>query len=95
MQRFDLSMPLFGGMPAFPGDPPFGTRRVHAIDRGDPYNLSALECGSHVGTHVDPPVHFLPNGASGGAPGAYVLECLPLRLRDGDGGPARALLTSP
>jgi arylformamidase len=29
------------------------------------------------------------------APGAYHLDCLPLRIRDGDGGPARAVLRSP
>ncbi len=202
-------MPLFVGMPVFPGDPPFGTQRTHSIDRGDPYNLSTLTFGSHAGTHVDPPVHFVTEGAtidridlgilrgpcrvmaiprSAGSvgprelsgvpsgierlllrtansnrwqrrveffpdyvalapegadlliergirlvgidslsierdatgkfpvphrplgsgsrilealllaevpPGPYVLECLPLRLRDGDGGPARAALASP
>jgi len=62
MRRIDISMPLFPGMPAFPGDPLFATERSHALDRGDPYNLSALRLGSHTGTHVDPPVHFLPGG---------------------------------
>jgi len=62
MQRIDISMPLFAGMPAFPGDPPFQSDRVHSLARGDPYNLSALTLGSHVGTHVDPPIHFLPEG---------------------------------
>ena len=28
-------------------------------------------------------------------PGAYSLECLPLRLHEGDGGPARAVLVAP
>ncbi len=60
---FDISIPLFPGMPAFPGDPPFESEPTHAIARGAPYNLSALRFGSHVGTHVDPPLHFLPGGA--------------------------------
>ncbi|MCI4365764.1 MAG: cyclase family protein [Thermoplasmata archaeon] len=29
------------------------------------------------------------------APGPYNLECLPLKIRDGDGGPARAVLRTP
>ncbi len=51
-------------MPAFPGDPPFESEPAHAIARGAPYNLSTLRFGSHVGTHVDPPLHFLPGGAA-------------------------------
>lgn len=57
----DISMPLRSGMPTFPGDPPVRVDRVRAIARGDPYNLSALSMGSHTGTHVDPPRHFLPD----------------------------------
>jgi arylformamidase len=64
MRKFDISLPLFEGMPAFPGDPAFASERVHSIDRGDPYNLSGLRLGTHVGTHVDPPIHFVPNGAT-------------------------------
>ncbi len=57
-------MPLYDGMPAFPGDPPFSSAPAHSLSRGDAYNLSSLRFGSHVGTHVDPPVHFLPGGAT-------------------------------
>jgi arylformamidase len=32
---------------------------------------------------------------SGVPPGAYELLCLPLRLRDGDGAPARVVLRAP
>ncbi|MGA8663453.1 MAG: cyclase family protein [Thermoplasmata archaeon] len=32
---------------------------------------------------------------AGVAPGKFVLECLPLRLEGGDGGPARAILIAP
>jgi arylformamidase len=64
MPQIDVSMPLFVGMPAFPGDPPFGTETVRAVPRGDAYNLSRLTLGSHAGTHVDPPSHFVPGGAS-------------------------------
>jgi arylformamidase len=57
-------MPLYTGMPAFPGDPPFSSRPVRSVAQGDPYNLSALSLGSHVGTHVDPPCHFVQGGAT-------------------------------
>jgi len=57
-------MPLFVGMPAFPGDPEFGSAPVKSLTRGDPYSVSSLHLGSHCGTHVDPPVHFIPGGAS-------------------------------
>ncbi len=63
MRRVDVSMPLFTGMPAFPGDPAFSVQAAKSVDRGDPYSVSALSFGSHAGTHVDPPSHFLPGGA--------------------------------
>lgn len=63
-RRFDISMPLYEGMPVFPGDRPFATRPISAVDRGDPYSLSELTFGSHAGTHVDPPAHFVPGGAT-------------------------------
>lgn len=56
-------MPVFAGMPSFPGDPAFRADPVRRIDRGDPYNLSVLSLGSHTGTHVDPPRHFVADGA--------------------------------
>jgi arylformamidase len=65
----DVSMPLSDGMPAFPGDPAFESERVRAIARGDPYNLTRLALGSHAGTHVDPPLHFVD-----GAPGTDLLD---------------------
>jgi len=64
MRRIDISMPLTPGMPQFPGDPPFTSEPTHAIARGDHYNVSRLSFGSHAGTHVDPPIHFLPGGAT-------------------------------
>jgi len=64
MTPIDVSLPLFVGMPAFPDDPPFATEPVRRLARGDAYNLSRLSFGSHAGTHVDPPRHFLPDGAS-------------------------------
>lgn len=59
MVLFDVTVPLREGMFLFPGDPDFTLRPFQQIDQGDPYNLSLLSLGSHVGTHVDPPRHYL------------------------------------
>lgn len=64
MTTIDVSMPLFPGMPAFPGDPLFASRPAQSIARGDAYNVSQLSLSTHAGTHVDPPRHFLPEGAT-------------------------------
>lgn len=63
-RRLDVSMPLFAGMPVFPGDLPFSDRPLKRIEHGDPYSLSALAFGTHAGTHVDPPCHFVAGGAT-------------------------------
>jgi arylformamidase len=63
MRRIDISMPLFPGMAGFPGDPTFGREPSHSLSNGDAYNVSRLVLGSHAGTHIDPPLHFLAGGA--------------------------------
>ncbi len=63
MRWIDVSMPLGAGMPAFPGDPVFQSSRVKSLEARAPYNLSRFELGSHTGTHVDPPSHFVRDGA--------------------------------
>lgn len=62
MELIDISMDLATTMPRFPGDPEFHLEAVHAIARGDGYNLSEVRMGTHAGTHVDPPLHFFPGG---------------------------------
>jgi arylformamidase len=63
MRTIDISMRVHPGMPGFPGDPPVETAPVRQIANGDPYNLSTWKFGSHTGTHVDPPLHFVADGA--------------------------------
>jgi arylformamidase len=62
MGTYDISIPIRDGMPGVPGDPKVSVRSVRSLDRGDAYNLSSLTLGSHAGTHVDPPSHFVPGG---------------------------------
>lgn len=58
----DVSLPIGPGLVTWPGDPPFELVRTSRLEAGDPANVSQLRLGSHTGTHVDPPHHFLPGG---------------------------------
>jgi arylformamidase len=55
---FDLTRPVFGGMPVFPGDPEFTSEEL----TGEGFRISRLSLGSHTGTHVDAPAHVHPDG---------------------------------
>lgn len=61
---FDVSMTLDAATPVWPGNPTFRLDPVKDISRGDSSNVSRLEMGTHSGTHVDAPRHFL-TGAAG------------------------------
>jgi arylformamidase len=64
MTRFiDVSLPIGPDTPVWPGDPPIHLTRSSRLEDGAPSNVSELRLGSHSGTHVDAPVHFLPEGA--------------------------------
>ena len=47
----------------YPGDPPPRVEQAKAIRAGDVCNVSLLTMGSHTGTHVDAPYHFIDGGA--------------------------------
>jgi arylformamidase len=55
----DVSLPIGPDLLTWPGDPGIRIDAAKRIDRGDSSNVSELHLGSHTGTHVDPPVHFL------------------------------------
>jgi arylformamidase len=59
----DISIANRVGMHAFPGDPTLQIDAVRRIEAGDVCNLSLLTMGSHTGTHVDAPYHFVSEGA--------------------------------
>lgn len=73
----DISMPIRRGMATFPGDPPVRVEPVRDLARGDPYRLCALALGSHAGTHIDAPRHFLDlaPGVDGLDPEALIGPC--------------------
>ena len=60
---YDVSMPLRTGGLVYPNNPPISITSVSAIARGDTANVSRLDFGSHTGTHVDAPLHFIEGGA--------------------------------
>ena len=60
----DISRPVGADTPVWPGDPPVTLEPVARLEAGDPAAVSRLTLGTHTGTHVDPPAHFLPGGAT-------------------------------
>lgn len=59
----DVSVGLRSGMPHWPGNPPVKIERTQDMARGGHSSVSALSFGSHTGTHIDAPAHFLKGGA--------------------------------
>ncbi len=57
-------------MVVYEGDPAVDVTPRLEIARGDAANVSLLSMGSHTGTHVDAPAHFIEGGAT--------VEALPL-----------------
>lgn len=59
---YDVSLPISPAMPVWPGDPPIRVERVSSISGGDESNVSRLEMGTHLLTHVDAPRHLIEHG---------------------------------
>ena len=73
MRIYDVTVPISGDMVIYPGDPPVKIERISTINKNDAkYNLSHCSFGSHTGTHIDAPFHFLENGIT--------VDRLPLEL---------------
>ncbi len=72
----DVSLPIGPDLLTWPGDPAIEIAPRIAIARGDPANVSELRIGTHTGTHVDPPVHFI-EGAAG-------IDAVPVEVLFGD-----------
>lgn len=63
MKIYDLTVTIRAGMPVWPGHPGVELARINDMDFGANSNVSKLSLAVHTGTHVDAPVHFLPDGA--------------------------------
>ena len=60
---WDVSVPVRHGGLVYPGNPPISITAVQSITQGDTANVSRIDLGSHTGTHVDAPLHFMDGGA--------------------------------
>ena len=63
MKLYDISVPITRGMTVYEGDPPVQIRPAAQMEKGAPLNLTRVNLGSHTGTHIDAPYHFLQDGA--------------------------------
>ena len=61
MKIYDLSKELFSAA-VYPGDPAPKKTPFYTIGPEKPCNLTVLTLGSHNGTHMDAPLHFIENG---------------------------------
>lgn len=91
MRYYDISVPISPGMPVWPGDPAVEVDRVGRMEDGADANVSRLRLGSHTGTHIDPPFHFVPDGAGVDALDletligpAYVADCRGASILDAE-----------
>jgi arylformamidase len=55
----DVSLTIGGQLLVWPGDPPVEIAPRQRLARGDQANVSEIRMGTHTGTHVDPPNHFV------------------------------------
>lgn len=76
----DISVTIKPGMAHWPDNPEIRVDRMLDMDKGDVCNVSVLSMGSHTGTHMDAPLHFIR--------GAKSLDKMPL---DATIGPARVI----
>ncbi len=61
-KTYDVTVPMRDRMACFPTDPPCEIKKHWSIQDGDFVNLSVYCFGSHTGTHIDAPNHFVDSG---------------------------------
>ena len=80
MKIYDVSVSISNDLPVYPGDPEIKITRTHSLEKGDIARVSHLSFNTHIGTHIDPPYHFVMDGKT--------LDHVPLDLLIG---PARVI----
>ncbi|OLD12030.1 MAG: hypothetical protein AUI97_08175 [Crenarchaeota archaeon 13_1_40CM_3_52_17] len=60
-KAIDLTHELYNGMPIYPGDPSPSFVSYATLGKNG-VNLTKLTLGSHTGTHIDAPRHFILDG---------------------------------
>jgi arylformamidase len=64
MEMVDLSRIIYDGMPKIPALPDVHVKRFFSLEKGHPLNVTEVALPCHAGTHVDAPIHIIPNGKS-------------------------------
>lgn len=64
MKIYDISVPISSDLPVYPGDPEIQMERIMSLENGDVANVTRLCCTTHIGTHIDPPSHFIAGAIS-------------------------------
>ena len=72
MKIYDVTIPISPSMHVYPGDPAVSVEKTLQISKGDVANVTHLSFGTHTGTHVDAPHHFID--------GAMTVDEIPLNL---------------
>jgi arylformamidase len=73
MKIYDVTVSISKDMVIYPGDPQVKIERKTTINKNEAKsNLSRISFGSHTGTHIDAPFHFLEDGIT--------VDRLPLEL---------------
>ena len=60
----DVSLEIGPDLLVWPGNPGVSVTPTSRISRGGSSNVSEIRLGSHSGTHIDPPFHFLDDGTT-------------------------------
>ena len=55
----DISVPLQPGLPVWPTSKPLSITQTDSMKNGSAANVTRFETGSHTGTHIDAPLHFV------------------------------------
>lgn len=66
-QLWDISAPIHRDTPVYPGDTPYSQNWTSQISAACPVNVGSVVLSTHMGTHVDAPLHYDAQGISAGA----------------------------
>src|SRR5262245_15117349 len=64
MKIYDITVTISNDLPVYPGDPPIHIERTQSLEKGDIARVSHLSFSTHIGTHIDPPYHFMKDGVA-------------------------------
>src|SRR3989344_4707428 len=61
MKIIDLTLPLYTGMPVYPGDPEASIELIQSIEKNG-WNMRRIQINTHDCTHVNAPIHGIQGG---------------------------------